>query len=186
MIEYIRDMLAVLRLDAAVWPEMAARGRTLRYTVANVLVLGLIYGASAVYFSQWLLATRGVTPEAARFNPLMVLLVGASVAFLMHGGGALFVWVFSRGIGGGTALMPLYLNVGAAAVALWPAAPAVALLQTGVRAPGLVPYLLIALGYGLVALYPAVRHASGLSHLRMTVAGVVTLFYVGCLLYLWL
>lgn len=183
---YFDDMLRALRLDDALWAELTRDRRVLRYAVANVLVLGLVYGASALWFSQRMLAARGLAPEATTLNPVLVVLVGASVAFLMHGGLALFTWVFCRGIGGATAFLPLYLGMGAAAVALWPAAPAVALLQSGGRGAPLFVYLAAAVGYGLAAQYPAVRRASGLSHLRMAAAGAFTLFYIGCFLYLWL
>ena len=112
--------------------------------------------------------------------------MGASVAFLMHGGLALFTWVFCRGIGGAVVFLHLYLSMGAAVLALWPAAPAVALLQSGGRGVPLVLYLAASVGYGLAAQYPAVRRASGLSHPRMVAAGIFTLFYIGCFLYLWL
>ena len=183
---YFQDMIRVLQLDTSLWVALARHPRILRYAVANVLILGLVYAGSAVYFSQRLLASRGLPVGAAQFNPLMVLMVGASVAFLMHGGAALFTWVFCRGIGGATLFLPLYLSMGTAAVALWPAAPAVALLQTGVRSAALAVYLAAAIGYGLAAQYPAVRQAAGLSHTRMAAAGAFTLFYVGCFLYLWL
>ena len=183
---YFHDMMRVLRLDAGLWAGLARHPRILRYAVANVLILGLVYAGSALVFIQRLLASRGLPAAEAHVNPLMVMMVGASVAFLMHGGAALFTWVFCRGIGGATPFLPLYLSMGAAAVALWPAAPAVALLQTGARSAPLAVYLAAAIGYGLAAQYPAVRQAAGLSHTRMAAAGAFTLFYIGCFLYLWL
>ena len=183
---YFDDMLRILRLDDGLWAELSRDPRVMRYAVANVLVLGLIYGVSALYFSQRLLVAKGFSPEATNLNAAMVVLVGASVAFLMHGALALFTWVFCRGIGGAAAFLPLYLSMGAAVLALWPAAPAVALLQSGGRGVPLVLYLAASVGYGLAAQYPAVRRASGLSHPRMVAAGIFTLFYIGCFLYLWL
>ena len=183
---YFDDMLRILRLDDGLWSELARDRRVLRYAVINVLVLGLVYGASALGASQSLLAARGLAPGTTTLNPVLVVMVGGSVAFLMHGGLALFTWVFCRGIGGAPVFLPLYLSMGAAAVALWPAAPAVALLQSGNRQAPLIVYLVIALVYGLAVQYPAVRRASGLSHLRMAAAGIFTLFYIGCFLYLWL
>ncbi len=55
----------------------------------------------------------------------------------------------------------------------------------GVRG-GLPPlYLVASVLYALAVLYPAVRQASALSRGRMAAAAVLTLVFVGCLLYLW-
>ena len=75
----------------------------------NVSLLGLIYGAATIRFAEAMLARQ---PDAAvSFNPLMILMVGLSIAFFMHGGLALFIWVFCRGIGGSVQFMPTYLYI---------------------------------------------------------------------------
>jgi len=124
---YYDDMIAVLRLEPGVWPRIGQSRRALHYTVANVLVLGLIYGFSVLIFGRRLL------DPGATFNPLLIMMVGVSVAFLVHGGAALYIWMFCRGIGGTTAFFPFYLHVGVAAIGFWFAAPALALAQTGAR-----------------------------------------------------
>jgi hypothetical protein len=46
-------------------------------------------------------------------------------------------------------------------------------------------YLAASFFYALAVLYPAVRQAAALSNRRMAIAAVLTLIFVGCLLYLW-
>ena len=65
---YFDDMLRILRLDDGLWAELSRDPRVMRYAVANVLVLGLIYGVSALYFSQRLLVAKGFSPEATNLN----------------------------------------------------------------------------------------------------------------------
>lgn len=176
---YLNDMLAALRLEPGVWPRIGPSRKALHYTVANVLGLGLIYGFSVLTFG------RRMLDPGATYNPVLIMMVGVSVAFLVHGGAALYIWMFCRGIGGATAFFPFYLHVGVAAIGFWFAAPAVALAQTGARGVPLQVYLVVSLCYALAVLYPAVRQAASLSNRRMAVAAVLTLVFVGCLLYLW-
>jgi hypothetical protein len=176
---YINDMICALRLEAEIWERIGRSPKALHYTVANVLLLGLIYGLSVLVCGRRLLA------PGASFNPVLILMVGVSVAFLMHGGLSLYIWMFCRGIGGTTTFLPFYLNTGVAAIGSWPAAPALALAQTGVRGGLPSLYLVASVLYALAVLYPAVRQASALSRGRMAAAAVLTLVFVGCLLYLW-
>jgi hypothetical protein len=176
---YFTDMMAVLRLDASVWTRIAPSRKVLYYTMANVLSLGLIYGLSVLVFGRRLLE------PGATFNPLLIMMVGVSVAFLVHGGAALYIWMFCRGIGGTAAFFPFYFHVGVAAIGFWFAAPAVALVQSGVRNGPVWLYLAISLVYGFAVLYPAVRQASRLSHVRLAGAFALTFVFVGCFLYLW-
>ena len=127
--EYLRHMTRILKLDATVYGELAAGALPMRYCMINVTALGVIYGLASIQFAKQLLAAQ--PDAAAAFNPLMILMVGVSIAFFMHGGLGLFVWVFCRGIGGSPQFMPTYLNIGMAAIALWPLAPAVSAFQVG-------------------------------------------------------
>ncbi|MDD2605726.1 MAG: hypothetical protein PHF66_13045 [Desulfobacteraceae bacterium] len=176
---YLNDMMAVLRLEAGVWSRIGQSRRALHYTVANVLGLGLVYGFSVLMFGRRLLE------PGATFNPLLIMMVGVSVAFLIHGGAALYIWMFCRGMGGTTAFFPFYLHIGVATIGFWLAAPAVALAQTGARGVPLGIYLITSLFYALAVLFPAVRQAADLSNRRMAIAAALTLIFVGCLLYLW-
>ena len=181
---YLQHMLRILKLDGTVYRTIAATQLPMRYCMINVSVLGLLYGLASIQFAKLLLARQ---PEAAvAFNPLMILMVGVSIAFFMHGGLSLFVWVFCRGIGGNPQFMPTYLFIGMAAIALWPLAPSVSALQAGVSG-GLVRILAaLAVLYGAAVIFVAVKAASRLSLLKMTLAAVATVVYVGCFLYLWL
>ena len=184
VMNYMQHMLRILKLDAAVYRDLASSQLPMRYCMINVTVLGLIYGLASIQFAKLLLAGQ---PEAATaFNPLMILMVGVSIAFFMHGGLSLFVWVFCRGIGGTPQFMPTYLYIGMAAIALWPLAPAVSALQAG--AAGSVWFVCASLAalYGAAVIFVAVKAASRLSTVKMTLAAVATVVYVGCFLYLWL
>lgn len=181
---YVGHMLRVLKLDGTVYGDLAPTPLPMRYSMLNVSLLGLIYAAATIRFAETMLARQ---PDAAvSFNPLMILMVGLSISFFMHGGLALFIWVFCRGIGGNVQFMPTYLYIGTAAIALWPLAPVLSALQAGVSGPLPTVCALITATYGAAALFVAVKAASGLSWIKMTVAALATVVYVGCFLYLWL
>lgn len=181
---YVGHMGRVLTLDGGVYRALAATQLPIRYCMLNVTLLGLFYGAASIHFATRMLAAEG--DAAATFNPVMLLLVGTSLAFVMHGGLALFVWVFCRALGGNPQFMPTYLFIGTAAIALWPLAPAVSAMQTGAAGAVLTTYAVLAAAYGALVLFVAVKAASGLSAIKMTLAAAATVVYVGCFLYLWL
>lgn len=181
---YFQHMMRILKLDGTVFNELAPTRLPMRYTILNVSLLGLIYGMASIQFARTMLAGR---PDAAvSFNPLMILMVSVSIAFFMHGGLSLFVWVFCRGIGGSPQFLPAYLNIGTAAIAFWPLAPVVSALQSGASQAGLTACLVIAGGYAASVVFVAVKAASGLTAVKMSLAAVATVVYVGCFLYLWL
>ena len=180
---YLDDMKRILRLDGGVYADILTRQRALRYTVINVALLGLIYGGASLYFSRQILA-RGSAAEG-HYNGLLIVMVGVSVAFLLHGAAALFIWVFSRAIGGCPHFMPSYLNLGAAAIALWPLAPLIARLQAVPPNAVIWTATLAAAAYALAVGYIAVRAAAGLSRGKMALCALVTLVYIACFLYLW-
>lgn len=153
------------------------------YCIANVLILGLIYGAAAALMGQSLLQARGVATE---FNAVKVLVAGIPVAFLMHAGGALFIWVFMRAIGGRANFITAYFYIGTACIALWCLAPFAAALQMGTITPVTKGFGLLFSLYGLCIIFKAAQTAFQLSTLKMAVATLVTLSYIGCFLYLWL
>ena len=182
---YFYHMPRVLRLDASVYRDIYSRNAALWYCVINVLGLGLIYGLVSVYFSSHVL-DQMAQQGAVSVSRLVILLVGLSVAFLMHGGAALFIWVFCKALGGCRQFMPPYLNLGISAIALWPVAPALSALQSGYRDPALLIYLAVVLPYAAAVMYVAIREVSQLSTVKMIAAAVLTVVYIGCFLYLWL
>ena len=182
---YPRYMLRLLALNSSAVREIFKRGLALKYCSVNVLIFGLIYGFSAIYFSQPVLSSSGSQIAGATFNPLMILMVGASVAFLMHAGAALFIWVFCRGIGGNQFFSPVYMGMGVAAIAFWPVAPGLAAVQAGFMGLFLSVFTLAASLNAAAVIYITVREVTGLSHLKMSIASVVTIIYIGCFMYLW-
>ncbi len=182
--DYFPHMVRILRMDGTVFKTLAPTHLPLRYCMINLTVLGLIYGVASIQFAKLVLARQ---PEAAAtFSPLLIMLVGISIAFFMHSGLALFVWVFSRGIGGNPQFMPVYLCIGMAAIGLWPLAPAASALQAGTYGAGLTVYTALATVYGSAVMVVAVKAASGLSWLKVSLAAAATTIYVGCFLYLWI
>ena len=184
VVSYPQHMLQLLALKRSAVRDIFSKGLALPYCSVNVLVFGLIYGLAAIYFSRPVLSGSVTVGEAA-FNPLLILMVGASVAFLLHGGGALFLWVFCRGIGGNPLFIPVYMGLGVAAIVFWPVAPGLAALQAGVAGPVLLFFTLTASLNAAAVVYVTIRKVTGLSHLKMSIASVVTLIYISCFMYLW-
>lgn len=154
------------------------------YCIINVLVLGLIYGSSAALFSRILLGESGFNPGSA--DMAKVIIAGIPVAFFIHAGAALFIWVFLKALGGKADFMSAYFHLGAAAISLWPLAPFAAVLQAGMSSPPLT------LSAGLLSIYAfavnvkLIQTAFALSALRMTLATSGTVIYISCFLYLWM
>ncbi len=153
------------------------------YAILNVLVLGIIYGCSAAIFSRILLLENGF--DATAYNPFKIIVAGIPVAFFMHAGAALFIWVFLKAMGGKANFLMAYFNIGMAAISLWLMAPFVAALQVGETSS------LVILLTGIISLYAfavnvgVIKSAFQLSTLKMTLATSVTLMYISCFLYLW-
>jgi hypothetical protein len=181
---YFTDLKKILSWDDQVYQDLAKRNRLLHYSTLHVTLLGLLYGVTAVLLTQRLLSMRGV--GAGSFNALFLIMMGVAVAFLMHGGAALFIWVFCRGIGGSSLFMPLYLNSGVAAAAAWPLAPVVVAMQAGFDNYLIYGLALMLAAYLFAVGFVAVRKASGLNKFKMSIAAVATFIYMGCFLYLWL
>lgn len=181
---YFLKMSRLVRLDPAAFTHGPDAAPVMRHATINILVLGLIYGGCALGFGRNLIRTD--TGQTVSFNPLLIIMVGISIAFLMHAGAALFFWVFSRGMGGRPQFMPVYLNVGVAGLTLWPLAPALAALQVGIQSSAVLIYTLFAGLYAMAGLFVAVKSATGLSSVKMTIAALGSLVYIGCFLYLWM
>jgi hypothetical protein len=183
--EYLHYMIRILRFDEVVYREVITRDKlSLLYTAINVGVFGLCYGLSATYFARFLLAAQGEEVLPAHLRVTLILM-GVSVAFLIHGGMALFAWVFCRGFGGSTLFLPIYLALGLAWIALWPLAPALAALQAQWTGGMFYVFLALALLLALNVIFRALKSASGLNFGRMLLVMVVILLYISCFMYLW-
>lgn len=146
--------------------------------ICHVSLLGLIYGGTAAWLSRDMLLGPGL---------LKLTLAGIPVAFLMHAGAALFIWVFLKALSGNAPFLAVYFTIGVAAISLWPAAPFLAILQAP-SPPG--PAIIIVCGitglYGLAVTAKMIQHALELSFVRMVIALSVAVLYIGCFLYLWM
>lgn len=178
---YFAAMQSVLRLDESVYPEIMISGRFVRYCIINVLMLGFIHALFSLHFEGLLWSD-----DVAVMGKVFFAGAGAGVAFLMHAGGALFLWVFTRGAGGRTEFFPVYFNFGISCIGLWPIAPVLSAIQAGFRGPGLYLLLVLFSLYGILVIFFGAKSASQLSTIRMTAAMVVCIIVVGSLLYLWL
>ncbi|MEH0018791.1 MAG: hypothetical protein V6Z89_04010 [Desulfobacter sp.] len=153
------------------------------YCIVNVLVLGLIYGCAAALFSRMVLAGRGL--DVTAINAAKVMVAGIPVAFFMHAGAALFIWVFLKAMGGKADFMTSYFHIGAAAISLWPVAPFVAILQVGTPSAFLIFLTGLFGAYAFAVNIRVIKSAFALSAVRMALATAVTIMYIGCFLYLW-
>ncbi len=72
--DLINDMICALRLEAEIWSDRP-QPQSLHYTVANVLLLGLIYGCRVVG------AAGGLAAPGASFNPVLILMVACRWPF---------------------------------------------------------------------------------------------------------
>jgi len=183
---YPLAMQSVLQLDETIYPAIMKSSRTARYCMLNVLIFGFLHALFSLIFSPGLLAEGQPAASLPLMSKIIIILIGIAVAFFMHAGAALFLWVFSRGIGGSTAFFPIYFNLGISFVGLWPLAPLLAALQAGYRGAALQILLGLAAIYGLAVIFLGSKSASGLSMKKMLVAMSVTIVFVACFLYLWL
>ena len=178
---YFTAIKAVVQLEEAVYPELAVSGKIARYAVINVMALGAIHALFSLYFSDMLLS-----PGVSFAGKVFFVAAGIGVAFLVHAGAALFLWVFTRGAGGRVEFLPMYMNIGVALVALWPLAPFLSAVQSGMGGVGLYILLGAASLFGFVVLFTAAKNASQLSAIRMAAAMVVCLVVIASMLYIWL
>jgi len=185
MSSYSADMRAVLRFDETVYPSIMAAGKAVRYSMINVLVFGLLHALSSLHFSAALLQEAGPIEPIPGMSKVFFVAMGVAVAFFMHAGAALFLWVFTRGIGGRIAFLPVYFNLGVSFIGLWPLAPALAAIQGGSGNPALYVFLGLASVYALGVVFFGTKSASGLSMIKMAGAMAVTILFVSCFLYLW-
>lgn len=183
---YLSAMKAVLRLDESVYPAMVAEDRTIRYALINVLAFGVVHALFSLYYSRAMTVADGGLGPLPAVLQIGFILIGAAVAFLMHMGAALFLWVFTRGIGGHTAFLPVYFNLGVSFVGLWPLAPALAAVQAGVRSPGAWAFLGAASVYGLGVILIGAKSASGLSLPKISAAMLAAIIFIISFMYLWI
>ncbi len=171
---YTAAMFRLLKLDPSGVRQLSAT-RLPWICICHVCLLGLIYGGTAAWVSRELLSGQGL---------FRLIVAGIPVAFLMHAGATLFIWVFLKALGGNAAFLTAYFTLGVAAISLWPLAPFLAMLQSGagpVAAAGSV----ITAAYSLAVHIRALQNAFGISLARMILVMTAAIIYIGCFLYLW-
>lgn len=145
--------------------------------IGHVSVLGLIYGGTAAWLSRDLLQGP---------NLLQLTLAGVPVAFLMHAGAALFLWVFLKALGGKATFLSAYFLMGVAAVSLWTFAPFLAMIQVDTSGPFILGAFVLTGVYGFAVTARTIQQAFDLSNTRMAIALCAAVIYIGCFLYLWM
>ncbi len=178
---YFTAMKAVLQLDETVYTSIMAAGKISRYGVITIVIFGTIYALFALYFDGKLMS-----PDIPALSRLFFIGFGIGVAFLMHAGASLYLWVFTRGAGGRVEFLPMYMNLSIAAAGLWPLAVVLPAYQSGIRGTGLYILLWGATVYGLLVIAAGAKNASRLSTARMIAAFAVCILVVGSMLYIWL
>jgi hypothetical protein len=182
---YFAAMRAVLQLDEKVYPAIHESGRAVTFCLINILGFGALHAVTALYYIEAMFREAATGQAMSGAMKIQFVTVGIGVAFLMHAGAALFLWVFSRGFGGRTAFLPVYFNLGLSFIGLWPAAPFMAALQAGAGGALTRVFFGLAAIYGLGVVFMGVKSASGLSMNRMALSMLVTIIVVISLLYLW-
>ncbi|HKJ99957.1 MAG TPA: hypothetical protein VJ959_13635 [Desulfotignum sp.] len=179
---YITAVIRMLRLDPSGVKQLPLH--LLPYIcILHVAVLGLIYGGTASLLSQGVLAGQGLDPGS--FDAVKITIAGIPVAFLMHAGAALFIWVFLKGLGGHAGFLNAYIAMGIAAVSLWPLAPFLVMLQTAAAGPAAAAGSFITAVYALFVHTKVIQDASGLSLMKVIISLSAAIVYIGCFLYLW-
>jgi len=178
---YVDAMKAVLQLDEAIYTRIMHSGKGVRYCAVNVLAVGMLHALFSLQFSELLWSAE--VPVSAK---LFFATAGVGVAFLMHAGAALFLWVFTRGAGGRVEFLPMYFNMGIAMIGLWPLAPVLSAFQSGLGGPGVYGLLGLTAVYGLAVVFFAAKSASQLPLARMAAALGVCIVVIGSMLYIWL
>lgn len=172
---YPAAMIRLFRLDPSGVRQLP--GNHLPWIcICHVSLLGLIYGSTAAWISRDLLAGQGL---------FKLSLAGIPVAFLMHAGAVLFIWVFLKALGGNAAFLTVYFTIGVAAISLWPLAPFLALLQVQSPGPVVLTAFILTGVYGLVVTAKTIQCAFDLSTIRMVIALSAAVIYIGCFIYLW-
>ncbi|HZK18785.1 MAG TPA: hypothetical protein VFD15_05675 [Clostridia bacterium] len=184
MLTYFNAAVRVLKLDETIYPELVEKKRTTRYSFINVIILGIVYGLSAIFFNQEFfdVFSQGAS---LMISQGIVLFIGIVVAFFLHLGAGLLIWVFLRGVGAKINFFIVYLNVGVSVVPLWLAMPGLAAIQAGIVTPIALLYAAFTGVYALLSIFTAAKSSSGLSFLRVSLAMTITIIFITCFLYLW-
>jgi hypothetical protein len=183
---YFKAMLFVLKLDEKVYQEIASRGFSVRYSMINVLVLGILYGISSLFFIDPESLQDIGHPSGIMLVKFIVIITGILIAFLLHMGAAFLLWSFGRGVGGEGRFLSVYFNLGVAIVPLWFAVPGLAALQAGGRTPVVTTYAAVAGIYTLFSFFMATKSTLGLSYGKMFLAVAMMLVFIISFLYLWI
>jgi hypothetical protein len=185
MMVYLNSMGRLLRQEFPVYEALHRLGRSRRYALLNLVVLGLAYATASLFFGLESLVLA--TGEPLHWSTILAVEIGGvATVFLLHFGAALLTWVFSRGLGPSASFVLVYRHLGLASLTLWPAALGLAARQAG---SGHLGWQLLVGAFSTLALltvYTALKAATGFSVPKTLAALALALVYIGGVLYLWL
>jgi len=183
---YFNAMWRVLRIEEKIYQEISSRGLTVRYSMINVFILGLLYGFFSVSFLSAEVFRDFPDPSSILTAKIIVVGTGVLVAFLLHLGAAFLFWTFCRAMKGETRFIPTYFNLGVAVAPLWFAVPGLAALRAGWSNPLIVVYTAVAGLYAFSSFFIASKGTFGYSYKKMFIAMAMMLIFTVSFLALWL
>lgn len=183
---YFKDMWHVFRIDEKIYKDIHTRRLTVRYTMINVFILGILYGLFSLYFVDKELFRDFPDPSSVLVAEAIIVGTGIAVAFLLHLGAAFLFWTFCRAMKGEIRFIPTYFILGVAIAPLWLAVPGLSALHAGWRTAPVFLYAGLTGLYAFASLFVAAKSVFGYSYKIMFIAMAMMLVFTVSFLLLWL
>ncbi len=183
---YFDAMWHVLKVEEKIYQDISSRGLTVRYSMINVFILGVLYGFFSLAFLNMELFRDFPDPVNVFVAKIIVVVTGVLVAFLLHLGAAFLFWTFCRAMKGETRFIPTYFNLGVAVAPLWLAVPGLTALHAGWRNPAVYVYAAVTSIYAFSTFFMAAKSTFGYSYRKMFIAMAMMLVFTVSFLALWL
>lgn len=184
--DYFNTLWRILRIEEKVYQYIGSKGLSVRYSMINVFVLGLLYGLFSVSFLSAEVFRDFPDPSSIITAKIIVAGTGVLVAYLLHLGVAFLFWTFCRAMKGETRFIPTYFNLGVAVAPLWFAVPGLAALRAGWSNPLIIVYAAAAGIYGFASFFIASKSTFGYTYKKMFIAMAMMLIFTVSFLALWL
>jgi hypothetical protein len=183
---YFDAMLHVLKIEEKIYQDISSLGLTVRYSMINVFILGVLYGLFSLSFLNPELFRDFPDPVSVLIAKVIVVAAGIVVAFLLHLGVAFLFWTFCRAMGGEIRFIPTYFMLGVAVAPLWLAVPGLTALHAGWHHPAIYVYSAVTGIYAFSAFFMAAKSTFGYSYRKMFIAMAMMLVFTVSFLALWL
>jgi hypothetical protein len=183
---YLNAMWRVLRIEEKIYQDISSKGLSVRYSLINVFILGVLYGIFSLSFLSAEVFRDFPDPSSVLTAKIIVVATGVLVAFLLHLGAAFLFWTFCRAMKGEIRFIPTYFNLGVAVAPLWFAVPGLAALRAGWHHPLIAVYTAVAGVYAFSSFFIAAKSTFGYSYKKMFIAMAMMLVFTVSFLALWL